>query len=556
MSDLKGKRGKTRVERNLKRKKKMREFLGLGLTICMTMALSLHGVQTVNAFAKSAQNPGEVVIDKTATIVDEKDDTYKVNLEIDSKDVVSTEGTADIVLVVDTSGSMDGDRITKAKEAAKKFVDELVVPGGNNRISIITYASEPTVISGFSNDKEELSNKIDTMYAAGTTHTQGGIYEARLLLDRDSRANVKKCIVLIGDGDANECYQAIGFSDDKLEVIHNDDGTHVINKLADPDIYDYSEIWEWNYDIDAKKQCPICNKEITQTISGSSSYSNAAINEANTAKSTINSLCIYSIGINLYGSAEKMLNTIQNSGYYNIKDASELEPLLQTIAAQISKSAGTSAVVEDVLGDDFTMVDGTMTTSIGTADYDEANKTINWNIGSIEEKDSITLSYEVKLNDTAKKPGKYDTNKYAKLSYVDYQGNAVTSDFPIPTVYIGVYRDVTIKYVEEGTNKELIKSTTIKDQAVGDSIDVKSYIKTIEGYDLKDIGTETLVVNEDATKNVVTITYKAKAKENKPAVKDENPKTGDYDNRVELLVASMIVLGTLVFVKNRKRKSC
>lgn len=78
----------------------------------------------------SPTNPGQVTTSKTATPVPGMVNTWDITVRIEGKD---TQKTSDIVLVIDTSGSMnDNNRITAAKNAAKSFVETLLGEGASS----------------------------------------------------------------------------------------------------------------------------------------------------------------------------------------------------------------------------------------------------------------------------------------------------------------------------------------------------------------------------------------------------------------------------------------
>ena len=82
---------------------------------------------------------GQVRLSKTAEPVTGEANTYKVTLEVEGKGVTIPSGGADIVLVLDTSGSMENS-IGSMKAAAKTFVDTVLTEGCANRVAIVSFA--------------------------------------------------------------------------------------------------------------------------------------------------------------------------------------------------------------------------------------------------------------------------------------------------------------------------------------------------------------------------------------------------------------------------------
>lgn len=105
----------------------------------------------------------------------------------------------DVVLVLDTSGSMSGDPMSETKKAAVKFV-QTVLPQ-NAGVGIVTFDSSASVVSGFSRDERALTDAINDIYDGGATNTEAGLSTAYNML-RQSNAN-KRIIVLMSDGMPN-----------------------------------------------------------------------------------------------------------------------------------------------------------------------------------------------------------------------------------------------------------------------------------------------------------------------------------------------------------------
>jgi uncharacterized protein YegL len=101
------------------------------------------------------------------------------------------------VLVIDTSRSMAGDKLSKAKEAAVSFV-EIAPP--NFQTACVRFANGATVVGQFGERRETTQDLINSLVADGSTALQDGVGQALdMLKGRDGR----KVVVLLTDGQEN-----------------------------------------------------------------------------------------------------------------------------------------------------------------------------------------------------------------------------------------------------------------------------------------------------------------------------------------------------------------
>lgn len=190
------------------KKSKMKSMLSKA----MVLVLMLSIIQVaVGGFDVNAQDPfinydaqvgtGEyqgISINKTVT--DYVDGKFNVKIEVDAAEE-PLQANLDVALLIDKSGSMAGDRIVKAKEAAKKFVDRLIVPGKDNiQLAVISFSREATVDIGLSTDVAAIKEKIDNISASGATFADLGLASAYYELANNGRPDAQKLIVFIADG--------------------------------------------------------------------------------------------------------------------------------------------------------------------------------------------------------------------------------------------------------------------------------------------------------------------------------------------------------------------
>lgn len=121
--------------------------------------------------------------------------------------VSSTSTERDVVLVLDTSSSMNGTPLDETKKASIKFIESTIGDGAN--IGVVNYDDESTIASHFSNDKNSLENIINGLGTGGSTNIEAGLRSAEGMLAQ-SQAD-KKIIVLMSDGEPNS-----GLVDDDL----------------------------------------------------------------------------------------------------------------------------------------------------------------------------------------------------------------------------------------------------------------------------------------------------------------------------------------------------
>ncbi len=101
----------------------------------------------------------------------------------------------DVVLAIDVSGSMAGNPLSRAKQAATAFVNSL---GPGDQAALFSFASDVRPLSGFSNDRARLADGINSLQAGGSTVLYDAVQTAAYV-GRSATAP-RKAIVLLTDG--------------------------------------------------------------------------------------------------------------------------------------------------------------------------------------------------------------------------------------------------------------------------------------------------------------------------------------------------------------------
>ena len=423
--------------------------------------------------------PGSIKLDKDAAAVAGKENLWEVTLGIQGKNF---ETTSDVVLVIDCSGSMEGDKLANTRKAAKAFGQKLLTEGSTTRIAIVTFINEATAYNnGHFYGASELSAfeaAVDeATYANGGTNQQAGIHKAQELLNTSS-AGLKN-IVILSDGEATFSHPFVAaatYSDcGAWTSLGCPRGGSITNIGAfAPDyttVIGSGSSFTLDYNARVTATCPehggtttqkyVYNLDGTATTKSGTDNGVATIWEANQAKAA--GTTIYSVALQAGTNGENTLKTCATDAtkdYYAIASADNVEEKLTTAFTSIAGSiaiAARNGVVNDPMGEhvklSFSGEAPDITTdkkvydegkadiyiSQGTATYDAKTRAISWTVGSVREGDNPIMKYKVGIRDGYNPPTNevLDTNGITTFNYKNYLGEDADGEFPIPKVTVG-----------------------------------------------------------------------------------------------------------------------
>jgi tight adherence protein B len=116
------------------------------------------------------------------------------NAEIDLISNVSV--PQGVVLVIDTSGSMQGAALEAAKAAAQSFVAQ---KRAEDFLALVTFSDEVRLVSNFTTSRSTITSQINALEAGGETSLYDGIIRATELF-ATSTDQIRKNIVVLSDG--------------------------------------------------------------------------------------------------------------------------------------------------------------------------------------------------------------------------------------------------------------------------------------------------------------------------------------------------------------------
>ncbi len=197
----------------------MKRFLSVFLVLVMVLSMA-----SVTAMADSTSEhepvrdpamaldevctPGDVGAEKSA--VRNEDGTVTVTLKVKGKDVTnSVQQAADVVLVVDNSGSMDkANRMEAAQEVGKLFAKDILGSAGN-RMAVIGFAGEEggaddpsaiKVVQELTSEIGSVNAAIDRMRAKGGTNYSAALAQAEAILNEREDLSGTGYVIFLSDG--------------------------------------------------------------------------------------------------------------------------------------------------------------------------------------------------------------------------------------------------------------------------------------------------------------------------------------------------------------------
>ena len=112
---------------------------------------------------------------------------------------VPRQGGADVVLLIDTSGSMAGEKITQARQAARTFVDQLDL--SRDQAAIVGFSAAPRVAASLTRDPRLLRTAVDGLRTESGTRIDTALWTAVQLLTGPTREpSNRAAIILLSDG--------------------------------------------------------------------------------------------------------------------------------------------------------------------------------------------------------------------------------------------------------------------------------------------------------------------------------------------------------------------
>ncbi|WP_170924809.1 VWA domain-containing protein [Candidatus Enterococcus clewellii] len=482
---------------------------------------------------------GEVGVSKIATPVDGMVNQWDVTLRVEARHSFPPPA-AEVVLIVDTSGSMsEGDRMPKAKEAAKSFVEQLLQDNYLHKISLITYDSTVTT-HNFSTgqwvgaqNRTELINTIEALdyTREGTTFTQAALKEATNII-KTATSNSRN-IVLVSDGVPTISYapkspynSLSGMEAFNQDIYPGKDAYQTVQTIPE-DKFDYGVRYGFGKTYLSIGESPIFIPSTNSNDVLFGNHANSAIAEATISKDIDKSAGeklitnIYTIGLDLdkqisvdglvaseiIRTSKEVMEKVASSpdkSYDATPD--DLEEILMGIAGEFVGNVKV-ANVTDPMGTGFT-VNGTVTdanASQGTVTVSgpAGSQTIAWDIGEMlkpisndpdEDIMYAELTYRVSgTNDVLSvldSNGLAETNGPTILEYTDAFDVDHSIDFKVPKVKPTIVR--LKKKLYDENDQEITGSTEEFDVAYGndqytinDTFDIQAddqFIETVHPW--------------------------------------------------------------------------
>ena len=138
-------------------------------------------------------------------------------------------------IILDTSGSMDGEKMAAAKMALNRFLLDLLGP--EDEVFLYRFDSSPELIQEWTTDRVRLSNALNRIRPRGGTAMYDAVAEAIPLAQAGKHR--KKALVIISDGNDTSSRTAI------LELKQQIRETEVLVYAIGIDSQPSTEQWHW-----------------------------------------------------------------------------------------------------------------------------------------------------------------------------------------------------------------------------------------------------------------------------------------------------------------------
>ncbi len=153
-------------------------------------------IKSVEIQSDDYNNPGSWHIDKSAKWFE----LHKAQITFSVNSIIKTNNNyKDIILVIDTSSSMSGSKLGKVISDSRELVN-YVLSDTNNRIAIITFDGTSAIVSKFSNDKNILIAKLNSIMAMNNTNYNVGLKNIDSVMDDYVKESNRDVVALLLTG--------------------------------------------------------------------------------------------------------------------------------------------------------------------------------------------------------------------------------------------------------------------------------------------------------------------------------------------------------------------
>ena len=117
----------------------------------------------------------------------------RINIKVDTLEKNRADYT-DVILVLDTSGSMIKDKLTKVQNDVNELINDTIPKG--NKIALITFNDTANVVNDFTEDATILQESINNLTVAGETNYYQALVKVDDVLSTYNKEANRDCVVL------------------------------------------------------------------------------------------------------------------------------------------------------------------------------------------------------------------------------------------------------------------------------------------------------------------------------------------------------------------------
>ena len=136
--------------------------------------------------------PGSWQVEKSAKWISKG--RARVTFDVDTT-LMAKEEASDIIFVVDTSGSMEGDKLNQVKIDSTNLIND-ILSNTNNNVALIEFNSNATILSNFTNNKDLLINEINNLQVSNSTNYYNAFLKVDELLQGYQKQDNREVVMM------------------------------------------------------------------------------------------------------------------------------------------------------------------------------------------------------------------------------------------------------------------------------------------------------------------------------------------------------------------------